>query len=384
MKELETVASTTGAKKNRTAILSVSERGAKLGQRIKSLVAPPHADCFEKENRPSGGEAIYFDSLKNHIGQVFKDYDQVLCIMALGIVVRMIAPYIEHKSKDPAVVVMDEVGHHVISLLSGHLGGANEWTQSISLAIDADPPVITTATDVNGLPAPDVLARHEHLLVDDFQTLINVNSAIVGGERVDYYIDASLPNAEHLEQAAKAHIGEHGMVHVVSLEELASIPCKNESTEEGSSRVVITDKVIAEYGHQLILRPRTYTMGIGCRRDTPKELILDAIQQSLATHKLSPKSLVTAASVIVKQDEVGLLEAMQIMGGWPIVFYTQDEMAPLIEKEELKESNFVKGTIGVGNVCETTALLAAKSRTLIQHKTIYPKTTVAIAQVTSK
>ena len=183
MKELETVAPLTGGKKNRTAILSVSERGAKLGQRIKSLVAP-YADCFEKDNRPSGGEAIYFDSLKNHIGQIFKDYDQVLCIMALGIVVRMIAPYIEHKSKDPAVVVMDEVGHHVISLLSGHLGGANEWTQSISLAIDADP-VITTATDVNGLPAPDVLARHEHLLVDDFQTLINVNSAIVGGQQVD-------------------------------------------------------------------------------------------------------------------------------------------------------------------------------------------------------
>ena len=77
MKELETVAPLTGSKKNRTAILSVSERGAKLGQRIKSLVAP-HADCFEKENRPSGGEAIYFDSLKNHIGQIFKDYDQVL------------------------------------------------------------------------------------------------------------------------------------------------------------------------------------------------------------------------------------------------------------------------------------------------------------------
>ena len=329
MKDLETVVPTTGAKKNRTAILSVSERGAKLGQRIKSLVAP-HADCFEKENRPSGGEAIYFDSLKNHIGQIFKDYYQVLCIMA----------------------------------------------------IDADP-VITTATDVNGLPAPDVLARHEHLLVDDFQTLINVNSAIVGGERVDYYIDESLSNAEELEQAAKAHIGKHGMVHIVSLDQLESIPCKNESAGEGSSRVVITDKVMTEYGHQLILRPRTYTMGIGCRRDTPKELILDAIQQSLAAHKLSPKSLVTAASVIVKQDEVGLLEAMQIMG-WPIVFYTQDDMAPLIEEEKLEESNFVKGTIGVGNVCETTALLAAKSRTLIQHKTIYPKTTVAIAQVTSK
>ena len=82
--------------------------------------------------------------------------------MALGIVVRMIAPYIEHKSKDPAVVVMDEVGHHVISLLSGHLGGANEWTQSISLAIDADP-VITTATDVNGLPAPEDVYKRQVL-----------------------------------------------------------------------------------------------------------------------------------------------------------------------------------------------------------------------------
>ena len=102
------------------------------------------------------------------------------------------------------------------------------------------------------------------------------------------------------------------------MEQLGETPCKNESAEEDSSRVVITDKVITEYVHQLILRPRTYTMGIGCRRGTPKELILDAIQQSLAVHKLSPKSLVTAASVIVKQDEVGLLEAMQIMG-WPIV-----------------------------------------------------------------
>ncbi len=224
MKELESDAPMIEARRIELLFFLFLNAVQGWGNRVKSLVAP-QADCYEKENRPSGGEAIYFDSLKHHIGQIFKDYDQVLCIMALGIVVRMIAPYIEHKSKDPAVVVMDEVGHHVISLLSGHLGGANEWTQSISLAIDADP-VITTATDVNGLPAPDVLARHEHLLVDDFQTLINVNSAIVGGQQVDYYIDASLANAEHLEAVTKAHIGEHGMVHVVSLDQLESMPCK--------------------------------------------------------------------------------------------------------------------------------------------------------------
>ena len=269
---------------------------------------------------------------------------------------------------------MDEAGHHVISLLSGHLGGANEWTQSISLAIDADP-VITTATDVNGLPAPDVLARHEHLLVDDFHTLVDVNSAVVAGESVNYYIDETLVDANRLRDAAALHIGTHGTVQVVDVFTLPET--------DGVRRVVITDKMICEYPEQLILRPSTYTMGIGCRRDTPKELILDAITQSLQTHKLSPKSIVTAASVIVKQDEVGLLEAVNELG-WSIHFYTQEEIAPVIEEQDLKESTFVKGTIGVGNVCETTALLAAKSQTLIQHKTVYPKTTVAIAQVTSK
>ncbi len=373
-----------------TAILSVSKRGAELGQRIKALVAP-HAVCYEKTGRESGGEAIYFDSLKPHMGDIFKTYDQVLCIMALGIVVRMIAPYIEHKSKDPAIVVMDEVGHHTISLLSGHLGGANEWATTIALAIDSDP-VITTATDVNGLPAPDVWARNEQLTVDDFNTLIAVNSAVVAGEQVNYYIDKSIPNSAILMQSAGEHVGIHGKVYgfivdcsadeakVNLVDDKISVQMLQNSR---SHCVVVTDKIIPTASHQLILRPKTFTMGIGCRRDTPKELILEAITQSLEQHQLSPKSLLTAASVIVKQDEVGLLAAMRELG-WPIKFYEQEEMEPIIEQQKLHESTFVKGTIGVGNVCETTALLAAKSQILIQEKTIYPKTTIAIAQVTSK
>lgn len=373
-----------------TAILSVSKRGAELGQRIKALVAP-HAVCYEKRGRESGGEAIYFDSLKPHMGDIFKTYDQVLCIMALGIVVRMIAPYIEHKSKDPAIVVMDEAGHHTISLLSGHLGGANEWATTIALAIDSDP-VITTATDVNGLPAPDVWARNEQLTVDDFNTLIAVNSAVVAGEQVNYYIDESIPNSAILMQSAGEHVGKHGKVYgfivdcsadeakVNLVDDKISVQMLQNSR---SHCVVVTDKIIPTASHQLILRPKTFTMGIGCRRDTPKELILEAITQSLEQHQLSPKSLLTAASVIVKQDEVGLLAAMRELG-WPIKFYEQEEMEPIIEQQKLHESTFVKGTIGVGNVCETTALLAAKSQTLIQEKTIYPKTTIAIAQVTSK
>ncbi len=356
----------------RTAIISVSTKGARLGQRVKALVVP-HGECYEKIGRQSGGEAMYFESLKPHIERIMREYDQVLFIMAIGIVVRMIAPYIEHKSKDPAIVVMDEAGYHTISLLSGHLGGANEWTQTIALAIDSDP-VITTATDVNGLPAPDVWARKEGFVVDDFQTLIAVNAAIVAGERVTYYIDDSLPHWERLVASGKDHVGGYSDVRTFN---------SSNAIDNEAPRVVVTDTVIATAPNQLILRPKTYTVGIGCRRDTPKELILDAIIQSLDRWKLSPKSVLTAASVVVKSDEVGLLGAVQELG-WPIVFFEQEELAQVIETYHLKESTFVKGTIGVGNVCETTALLAAKSHTLIQEKTVYPKTTIAIAQVTSK
>ncbi len=370
----------------KTAIISVTMKGARLGQRVKHSIAPD-AICFEKEGKTSGHEDITFSSMKDIIGDVFKTYDRVLCIMAVGIVVRMIAPYIVHKSEDPAIVVMDEAGHNVISLLSGHLGGANEWTSMIGLAVDAHP-VITTATDVNGLPAPDVLARQCQFQVDDFKALINVNAAIVAGQTVPYYIDSTLVRVAEFEQAALAHV--HGTVPV---EVIDPVTIHIHATDIDTNRVsfllddapcvLITDKVVPVGANTLVLRPQTYTVGIGCRRDAPEELILHAVTQSLADQQLSPKSCQSATSVIVKADEQGLLTAMQTLA-WPITFYTQEEMAPYIEQEELQESNFVKQTIGVGNVCETTALLAAKSQTLLQKKTIYPKTTVAIALVTSK
>lgn len=110
---------------------------------------------------------------------------------------------------------------------------------------------------------------------------------------------------------------------------------------------------------------------------------MDAIQNSLKNIGRSYKSVMSAASVIVKADEQGLLEAVNELH-WPITFFTQEEIAPLVENSNISTSDFVKKTIGVGNVCETTALLMAQSQTLIQKKTIYPKTTVAIAQVELK
>lgn len=368
----------------RTAIISVTTHGAKLGQALRthllSTVAETNSEvvCFEKEERISGAKATTFASMKPHVETWFTTYDRLLFIMATGIVVRMIAPYIKHKSEDPAVVVMDEQGQFAISLLSGHLGGANEWTAEIADVVGATP-VITTATDVNGIPAPDVLARKLQCKVDNFTALKEVNAALVARETVPYYIDGTLYFLHHYEAVAKSQgielirFNPHTVIGKALLE----------TGGAEAPRVVITDLILPTGPRTLVLRPPTMVVGIGCRRDTSKELILTAISESLAHVNRSPKSVASAASVIVKADEVGLLAAVKELQ-WPIHFFTQEEMAPFIEQSHLEESNFVKETIGVGNVCETTALLQAKSQTLLQTKTVYPRTTVAIAQVQSK
>lgn len=383
--------------RSRIAIMAVTAKGAALGQQVAAQLrqSGDAVVCYEKSGRESGDEAIVYISLKPMMEEIFNGYDRLLFIMATGIVVRMIAPYVVHKSSDPAVVVMDEGAHHAISLLSGHLGGANEWTAEIAQIAGADP-VITTATDVNGLPAPDVLARKLGLAVDDFTDLRHVNAAIVAGEPVRYYLDTSLSEFEAYREQAMAYgikvvpfdgaacqgddLPRSNGDKVDSVQRTDSVKSTGDNEGDIVVRIIITDRVMTVAGTRLFLRPKTMTVGIGCRRDTPAEMIEAAVLDSLANLGRSPKSVYGAASVIVKADEKGLLAAMKRLG-WPIQFYTQEEMKPLIAAADIEESNFVKQTIGVGNVCETTAMLLAKSRELWQKKTVYPRTTVAIARV---
>lgn len=360
----------------KTAIVSVTAAGAKLGQQIAKAYDEVHV--YEKEDRGSGATVHgYFTSLKSMMPQLVAEYDRLLFIMATGIVVRLIAPFIVHKSTDPAVVVMDEQGQFAISLLSGHLGGANEWTQDVAQLIGATP-VITTATDVNGLPAPDVLARKLHCEVEDFTVLKAVNAAIVAKEQVRYYVDDTLYFSNRYRQVAN----EMGI-------ELAKF---NPFTVCGQSlchddfkgmRVIITDTIMRGCERTLFLRPKTITLGIGCRRDTPEEAILAAIEDALGQVKRSIKSVRSIGSVTVKQDEAGLLGAANTLNR-PIHFHSPEAIEQVIKEQGLEESKFVKETIGVGNVCETTALLEANSQTLLLKKTRFPNITIAIAQVQSK
>jgi len=148
-------------------------------------------------------ETVYFTRLADVIKTAFSRYDALVCVMATGIVVRMLAPYVESKLYDPAVLVFDEAGRHGISLLSGHIGGANELTRKLCAAVGADP-VITTATDVTGVLAPDAMAERLALRPVPKSAIQVLNTALLEEKEISYYIASDLPHAAFYEAQLRA------------------------------------------------------------------------------------------------------------------------------------------------------------------------------------
>ena len=189
----------TAPRTNVIAIWVITPNGLKLAGNIRRLLT--EADVYISSNVDSPRFRHFtFQKLSSEIEEKFQKYSGHIFIMSTGIVVRVIAPYIRHKTEDPAVVVIDDRGQHVISLLSGHLGGANELTRKTADIIGARP-VITTATDVNQLAAIDVLAKEKKLNIENPAAIKAVNMAILKGEKIYVHdplnlIQNILPKAE--------------------------------------------------------------------------------------------------------------------------------------------------------------------------------------------
>ncbi|MBP2645551.1 MAG: cobalamin biosynthesis protein CbiG [Firmicutes bacterium] len=349
------------------AIISVTRNGAVLADKLAKSIQLP-ADVYARQGRDAGGTAHKYDSLSRLIADIYLRYEGLVFIMAAGIVVRVLAPHVRDKRFDPAVVVLDEAGEHVISLLSGHIGGANELARMLAEPIQARP-VITTATDVLNKPAADLLAVRMGLEIEPFDKMKHINASIANGERVVFAIDSDLAKHDHYTRLAL----DLGVTKVAELTVLAD-------TDSYDAAVILSDKEMTVEKPHVFLRPATLAVGIGCRRETESSQIDAALDH--ACHKIgrSKKSIAIIATASAKQDEAGLLAAVQQMGV-PLEIFSNEELEACIERYQLETSSFVKAQIGVGNVCEPAALLGGQTDQLLLSKTIYGKTTVAIAEV---
>jgi cobalt-precorrin 5A hydrolase len=348
------------------AVISVTNQGAQLAERL-ALRLGSNVAIYVKSGRNPIASPHTYDSLSELVHEIFSLYDGLVFIMATGIVVRVIAPYVRDKRLDPAVIVMDDGGNFAISLLSGHIGGANDLTRLISTAIGATA-VITTATDTANRPAADVLAVKLELAIEPFPSLKMINAAIVNGDRVVFFIDKALAGYQHYMGLA----AKQGIVLV----DIDEITC----AESYDAAVIITDRELNIDKPHLYLRPGSLAVGVGCRRGATGGEVMTAIKQACREAGRSFKSVAVIGSTVVKEDEIGLLAAAEQLDV-PIEFFTNEQLARCIEQYKLSLSDFVNETIGVGNVCEPAAILTGQSSSLLLPKTKYPKVTVAIAPV---
>lgn len=346
------------------AIISVSRTGALLGSRVKSGITGD-ITLYERIGAESGNPAEYFRRTLKLTAEIFSDYDGLLFIMASGIAVRAVAPLIVSKARDPAVLVMDECGKHCISLLSGHLGGANAWAREVASAIGADP-VITTATDVHEFRAPDDIARELMMRVYPLPALKPINSLIAEGRNVIWFLDEKVNGANSISFRLK----EKG---------IEAIPLEKISDMEFDGCIIISDYTYQQSKPCVFLRPKNLFIGIGCKRGTPENLIRDAYEQALMRCGIYEYQVASLASVDLKADEKGLLD-FAFHKNLPIHFYKAEELKRITEDYHLDISQFVEKTIGVGNVCQSAALMESKKGKTVLPKTKFASATVAIAK----
>jgi cobalt-precorrin 5A hydrolase len=276
--------------------------------------------------------------------------------MAAGIAVRVIAPHISKKSTDPAVVVIDDAGRFCISLLSGHLGGANRLSESAARVINAVP-VVTTATDANDLPSMDMIARDQGLDIENPSAVKTINMMFLKNEPVfmqdPYGLLAGKIPARLIRQSAP---------------ENPDAPC-----------IIVDDRIRTTGRHALVLRPRILFAGIGCNRGTEMSEIRGLLKKVCAQHGLSIQSIRAIATIDLKKDEPGILELAQSLC-IPLHFYDSDTLNQVSTVSKI--TPYAEKYTGAKSVCEAAAILSANPGKLIVTKQKTRQVTIAIARTT--
>ena len=275
-------------------------------------------------------------------GDAFADNEALVFIGAAGIAVRAIAPFVKDKLKDPPVVVMDENGSFVIPILSGHVGGANSLALELAEVTGAQP-VITTATDVSGAFSVDVFAKENGLRIANREGIAKVSASALEGKPVTICIK-DYPPAEP--------------VDVLIADEEAADSLK------GTAKIVLC--------------PKKYAVGMGCRRGKSFEELRAFAEEVLRDNGIDLSDAGCIATIDVKKDEEGLKRLSQ---AWRMPLITFEAGMLAKAEGEFSHSDTVLEKVGVDNVCERAAVLAAGRGSQIRiKKTARDGMTIAVAE----
>jgi cobalt-precorrin 5A hydrolase len=353
------------------AIIAITRRGVETALRIKETLAQQdlQSKVFAPEKYSQTGVTILDKKLDEFIKDTYQKVDAIIGVMASGIIIRAVAPCLQGKLVDPAVVGVDASGSFVVSLLSGHYGGANELTRVVAGGIGATP-VITTASDVAGKQSIDELARRLHLKIENPESLVAVNSAIVNDGKV-----------------VIVKLGETEM----PLTRIVGFDVKQAETGEDATDIldhydagVIIARIKlrkSKFAKPVaFLRPLTVAVGLGARKKVAAETIVDAVNSALAKANVPLERVDRLATVSIKKESRSMTNAAMKLG-LKLEFLDVDVLREFKHDDLSPDSEIVKRNIGVGGVCERAALIAAGEKPrLILKKTKLDGVTVAVAE----
>ncbi|MGJ4851851.1 cobalt-precorrin 5A hydrolase [Bacillota bacterium Meth-B3] len=297
----------------RVGILAFSERGLALGERLAGLLG----DGTAAERCGDGALAAW---TRAH----FSSDDALVFIGSAGLAVRAIAPHIQSKATDPAVVVADELGTYAVSLLSGHLGGANELAVKVARLLDAIP-VVTTATDVHGIFAVDSWARRRGLAIENPERIKRVSARLLSGATVtlksEFPVEGALPDGIEL--------------------------------TDGPADILVTHRMGGR-AEALRLVPPVVALGVGCKKGVNAEVIECAFSMMLDKARCLSAAVARVCSIDLKANEPGIV-AFCRRRALPYRTFSAEELAAVPGKFE--GSAFVRSVTGIDNVCERSAVL---------------------------
>ncbi|MDO4338822.1 MAG: cobalt-precorrin 5A hydrolase [Eubacteriales bacterium] len=321
-------------------------------------------------------------------GKQFQDADGIIFIGACGIAVRSIAPYVAGKKTDPAVLVIDECGKFVISLLSGHLGGANELALLAAEILHATP-VVTTATDLHQRFAVDVFAKKNNCAIFHMKAAKEASAALLAGKTVGFYSefpwDGRLPeglavcdeNGLPVPCTGEGNIVAEGWIAAKAQVAAEGMELQRRSSEKPEVGIAVTlHRHCLPFASTVQVVPSVVSLGMGCRREKEAEAVLSAAEDCLKKNDIYREAVCSLASISLKKDEQGFLSLAE---KWGIPFQTFEEAELLSVPGEFTPSPFVKKITGVDNVCERSAVLASAQGNLIQKKIGGNGVTIALA-----
>lgn len=325
-------------------IISFTDRGRGVSQ---TLAAALSAHTVQQYAKADG--FLPYASVRAFAQEAMQQADAVVFVGAAGIAVRAIAPFVRSKDTDPAVLVIDENGSFVISLLSGHIGGANEWTRHLADILHAIP-VVTTATDGRGVFAADSWAVQHSCAVKDIREIQSISGALLRGEQVglrsDFPIAGALPDGVQPDTS-------HDCGILLSVREPERLP----------------------FAHTLHVVPRVVHVGVGCKKQTAPCALRTWTEGILRALRIVPQAVASVSSIDLKKEEAAVLALAQ---AWrvPVHFYSAQQLEQVTG--DFPRSDFVRRITGTDNVCQRAAAKASENGSCLLAKTAKDGMTVSI------